>query len=120
MEIFGFFNATDDGATLHTFLESWCENSTEAIIQHRPVCTMPPPDLKLIGLPSEAAKINNADGTVEILVVTQARELDHNFAPPAPSLNYVMSLQTDPSHLDTDLVIFREMLMHLKLGSGVR
>jgi hypothetical protein len=79
------------------------------------VCIPAPADLNVNGLPSEAARINHSNGTIEIIVVTQAGKPDPDFDASVPSFNYDMRLYTDASHLDEDLAVLRAVLKAVKL-----
>jgi hypothetical protein len=71
--------------------------------------------LSVNGLPSEAARINHSNGSIEIIVVTQAGKPNPDVDASVPSLNYDIRFYTDASHLDADLAVFRAVLKAVKL-----
>jgi len=112
ISIFGFGNVSE---TLHTFLKSQCAYELRDSNEPGAVCIPAPADLNVNGLPSEAARINHSNGTIEIIVVTQAGKPDPDFDASVPSFNYDMRLYTDASHLDEDLAVLRAVLKAVKL-----
>lgn len=63
--------------------------------------------------PSAACRLNDADGTVRIYVVTQAGEWPRPHEPPelsAPYINYTAFLGTTSRRFDADLKVFRAVL----------
>jgi hypothetical protein len=71
--------------------------------------------LSVNGLATEAARINHLNGAIEIIVVTQAGKPNPEFDSSVPSFGYDMRLNTDASHLDADLAVFRAVLKAVKL-----
>jgi hypothetical protein len=71
--------------------------------------------LSVNGLPSESARINHSNGSIEIIVVTQAGKPNPGFDASVPSFNYDIRLTSDASHLDADLAVFRAVLKAVKL-----
>jgi hypothetical protein len=116
ISIFGAVNAVEATKTLHTFLNSFCADAP--LDWHEPgaVCSSAPANLSVSGLPSEAARINHSNGTIEIIVVTQAGKPDPDFDASVPSYNYSLSLFTDARHLEADLAVFRAVLKAVKLA----
>ena len=114
MIVFGGY-VTDESKTLHTFLRSLCAYEPLTWDEPGAVCIPAPADLSVNGLPSEAPRINHSNGTIEIIVVTQAGKPDPDFDASVPSYNYDMGLYTDASHLDEDLTVFRAVLKAVKL-----
>lgn len=114
--IFGEGNAVEESKTLHAFLNAQC--AFAPLDWHEPgaACGPAPADLNVNGLPSEAARINHSNGTIEIIVVTQAGKPDPDFDASVPSFNYDMRLYTDGGHLDADLAVFREVLKAVRLA----
>ena len=112
MIIFGEYN---NGEDLHTFLNRLCAYISFHSNDPSAVCSSAPADLSVKGLLGEAARINHSNGTIEIIVVTQAGKPDPDFDASVPSYNYDMGLYTDASHLDADLAVFRAVLKAVKL-----
>jgi len=79
------------------------------------VCIPAPVDLSVDGLPGESARINHSNGSIEIIVVTQAGKPNPEFDASVPSFNYDIRFYTDASHLDADLAVFRAVLKAVKL-----
>jgi hypothetical protein len=115
MIIFGSSNAVEESKTLHTFLKSLCAFVPDQWNEPDAICAPAPADLNVNGLPSEDARINHLNGSIEIIVVTQAGKPDPDFDASVPSFNYDMRLNTDAGHLDADLAIFRAVMKAVKL-----
>jgi hypothetical protein len=81
-------------------------------------CQAPPAGLQINGLPSEAARVDHSDGSIEILVVTQTGKPNPDFDSTVPANNYELSLHTDPHSFDEDMTIFREVLSSLTISPG--
>jgi hypothetical protein len=111
--IFGEYN---EGETLHTFLSRLRADTPLAWKDPGAVSSPAPTDLSVNGLPSEAARINHSNGTIEITLVTQAGKPNPEFDASVPSFNYILSLNTDAGHLDADLAVFRAVLKAIKLA----
>ena len=118
--IFGESNAAEKSKTLHTFLKSQCAYVGLDSKEPSAECSPAPTDLSVSGLPSEAARINHSNGSIEFIVVTQAGKPDPNFDASVPSFNYDLSLSTDAKHLDADLAVFRSVLKAVKLAPPSR
>lgn len=116
ISIFAGGNAVDESKTLHTFLNWECEYPSRYGNEPNTVCGKAPAGLSVNELPSEAARIDHPDGSIEIFVVAQAGKPDPDFDATVPSVNYVLSLNTNADHLDEDLVVFRAILSHVKLN----
>lgn len=114
--IFAGSNAAKVSKTLHTFLNWQCSNAALDWKEPGAVCSPAPARLNTNSLPSEAARINHANGVIEIIVVTQAGKPDPDFDASVPSVNYDISLYTDASHLDGDLAVFRAVLKTVKIA----
>lgn len=115
--IFGSGNAAEETKTLHSFLKYLCTRLPEEWNEPGEVSCIPAPaDLSVNGLPSDAARIDHTNGTIEIIVVTQAGKPDPDFDASVPSFNYSFSLYTDVSHLNADLAVFRAVLKAVKLA----
>jgi hypothetical protein len=114
--IFGEYDLGEETDTPRTFLGWLCANDPIDWPDPGAACSPAPADLSVNGLPSRAARINHSNGTIEIIVVTQAGAPDPNFDAAVPSFNYDMRLDTDASHLDADLAVFRAVLKALKIA----
>ena len=112
VSIFGQYN---DDETLHTFLNRLCADDPLDRNEPGAVCSPAPVDLSVDGLPGEAARINHSNGSIEIIVVTQAGKPNPGFDASVPSFNYDIRLTSDASHLDADLAVFRAVLKAVKL-----
>jgi hypothetical protein len=110
ISVFAGCNCVVDTAKLHDFLEQQC-----ASIANGP-CLPAPEDLNVNVLRSEAARVNHADGTVEIIVVTQAGKPDPGFDSSVPSVNYAISLWTSEQHMNEDLRTFRIILKTIRIS----
>ncbi|MGB6745437.1 MAG: hypothetical protein WBE38_17455 [Terracidiphilus sp.] len=108
------FNASEDTKTLHSFLQWQCQYEAKG------QCLAPPEGLQLNGLPSEAARVNLPDGSIEILIVTQAGRPDSTFDSTVPANNYELSLHTNASSFDQDMAIFREILGSIKIAPNTQ
>jgi hypothetical protein len=109
VDVFASYNASDETKTLHALLESACE------FEIRRACTPAPVALHFSGLTSEAGKLDRSDGSIDIIVATQAGKPDPDFDASVPSINYELSLHTDTRHLDEDLKVFRTLLRTIKI-----
>jgi len=112
ISIFGWGNVSE---ALHTFLNSLCEDASLDSNEPGAVCIPASTDLSVNGLPSESARINHSNGSIEIIVVTQAGKPNPGFDASVPSFNYDIRLTSDASHLDADLAVFRAVLKAVKL-----
>jgi len=72
--------------------------------------------LHIRGLKSEAGRFDRSDGSIEIIVVTQAGRPDPDFDASVPSINYELFLETDAVHLAQDLSIFRVLLKTIRIA----
>ncbi len=108
--VFAGPNAADVSKRLHDFLKWECAN-----VANGP-CRPAPSDLQIIGLSSEAARVNHADGWVDIILVTQAGTPDPAFDASVPSINYELRLHTRPKNLEEDLRVFRAVLQTIRLS----
>ena len=79
-------------------------------------CEPAPEDLRIPGVRTEAGKSAYPDGSIGIIVVTQAGKPDPAFDPTVPSVNYDLSLHTGPQNLDEDLRTFRLVLRTIRLS----
>jgi hypothetical protein len=110
IDVFAGCNCFVDTAKLHDFLQNQC-----AAVANGP-CVTAPEDLKVNGLSSEAARVNHPEGTVEIIVATQAGKPDPDFDSSVPSVNYSISLWTSEQHMDEDLRMFRIILKTIQIS----
>jgi hypothetical protein len=108
-------SVTEESKTLHTFLKSLCAYDSLDWKEPDAVCNPAPADFRVNGLPSEAARINHSNGSIEIIVVTQAGKPNPDFDASVPSFNYDMRLYTDAGHLADDLAVFRTVLKAVRL-----
>jgi hypothetical protein len=109
IDVFASYNSSEDTKKLHDFLEEQCTG-----IANGP-CLPAPEDLKISRLSSEAARVNHADGKIEIIVVTQAGKPDPGFDATVPRVNYSFSLKTSAEHLDEDLRMYRAILKTIRI-----
>lgn len=110
VNVFASYNASDDTKTLHALLESTCQS----VIKRQ--CSPAPADLHFGGLKSEAGRLDRSDGTIQVIVVTQAGKPDPDFDSSVPSINYELLLYTDAQHFDQDLSIFRTLLKTIRIA----
>jgi hypothetical protein len=110
IDIFASFNAIEETKTLDNFLKSQCTGVFKG------GCLPAPPRLSVNGLRSAAARVNHANGWIDILVVTQAGKPDPLFDGSVPSINYDLSLHTRPEHLKEDLRVFRTVLETIRFS----
>lgn len=110
VDVFASYNASDETKALHALLESTCE------FEVKRQCSPGPTDLHLGGLKSEAGRLDRSDGSIEIVVATQAGEPDPGFDASVPSINYELILNTDAQHLDQDLSLFRLLLKTIRIA----
>ncbi len=108
--IWAQYNASEDTKTLHAFLQWQCQYEAKG------QCLAPPEGLQLNSLPSEAARVNLPDGSIEILIVTQAGKPDPDFDSTVPANNYELSLHTNPRSFEQDMAVFREFLGSIKIA----
>jgi hypothetical protein len=114
VNVFASYNSSYPPMSLQTLLETECQSSDKA------TCTPAPADLRFHGMKSVAGRSNRSDGSIEIIVATQAGKLDSAVDSSAPSINYEMFLHTDLQHFDDDLVLFRTLLKTIKIAPHVR
>lgn len=112
MDIFASYNVSDDTKFLHDLLEYSCQSEVKK------ACSPAPTGLHIPGMKTEAGRLDRPDGSIEIIVVTQAGKPDPDGDPSVPSTNYAFNLNTDAQHLDEDLKIFRAMLNTVKIAPG--
>jgi len=110
IDVFASYNAAENTKRLHDFLKEQC-----AEVANGPRLQAPE-DLKVSGLPSEAARVNHADGKVEFIVVAQAGKPDPDFDASVPLFNYSISLMTSAQYLDEDLRMFRTILKTIRIS----
>jgi len=110
IEVFGSYNSAENTKRLHDFLSDQCVG-----VANGP-CQPAPEDLKVSGLRSEAARVDHANGKVEIIVVAQAGKPNPDFDASAPGFNYSISLKSSARNLDEDLRMFRMILKTIRLS----
>jgi len=110
IEVFASFNAAQATKTLRKLLQSDCSDISKG------KCNSAPPHMTLKGLPSMAARVNRADGWIDIFVVAQAGKPDPAFDASVPSVNYELWLHTKRDQLEKDLRIFRSVLATIRLS----
>ncbi len=108
--IYASYNASDTTKKLLDFLSWECNGIAKG------PCGLPPEGLRVKGRTAAAARVDGADGWLNIFVVTQAGKPDPAFDPSVPSINYDLSLHTTAEHLDEDLRIFRAILATIRLS----
>lgn len=110
VDVFASYNTTDDTKTLHALLESSCEYEVKR------ACSAAPPNLQFSGRKSEAGRLDRSDGSLEIIVVTQAGKPGPDFDASVPSINYELFLNTDKRDFVKDLTVFRTLLMTIRIS----
>lgn len=104
------YNAVEDSKTLHSFLQWQCQYEAKG------QCQALQTELQINGLPSEAARVDYPDGSIQIMVVAQAGKPNPEFDSTVPGNNYELSLHTTPDHFDEDMAVFREILGSIKIA----
>ena len=107
--VFAGYNAYVGTKRLDDFFRWECAN----LVKRR--CRPAPSGLQITGLPSEAGRVNHADGWIDILVVTQAGKPDPNFDASVPLINYDLRLHTKARFLNEDLRTFRAVVRTIQL-----
>ncbi len=110
MDVWASYTVTDEEKTLHGYLESECE------IDVQRKCSSAPEGLQINGLKTEAGRLDHSDGSIEIILVTQAGKPDPDFDASVPAISYSLSLITDKQHLKQDLTAFRAMLKAIRIA----
>ena len=105
---------TEDSKTLHSFLNSQCA------YEGKGACGQAPAGLRIHGVSTEAARVDQPNGLTTIIVVAQARNSGLDSDASVSSMNYEFSLDTDAVHLDEDLVVFRAILNSVRIASHRR
>ena len=108
ISIFACFNCCDETRKLHDLMV--CDVSVFGKKATRSI----PLGLTITSLPCEAARIDHADGWIDVIVDTQAGKLDH-LDPEVPSINYTLRLHTTAANLAGDLRPFRAILENIHL-----
>ncbi len=112
MDVFASYNVADDTKLLHDLLEYSCQSEVKK------ACSPAPAGLHIPGMKTEVGRVDRPDGSIKIIVVTQAGKPDPGFDASVPSIEYAFNLNTDAQHLDEDLTIFRAMLNTVKIAPG--
>lgn len=110
IDVFASFNAMEDTKTLGKFLKDQCTGVFKG------KCFPAPHQFGIQGMKSLAARVNHANGWIDIVVVTQAGKPNPDFDASVPSVNYDLSLHTTPKHLKDDSRIFRSVLETIRLA----
>jgi hypothetical protein len=110
ISIFAEYNTLQDAKTLRAFLNRECQSETK-----KDQRLAPPANLTIPGLRTAAARVNHADGWIDVIVVTQAGKPSPDFDSSVPSYNYDLRLHTLPKYLKQDLRVFRAVLHTIKL-----
>jgi hypothetical protein len=110
MDVNGFYNVSDDTKLLHDSLESLCQ------FKGKKACSPAPPGLHIPRMKTEAGRLDRPDGSIEIIVVTQAGKPDPDFDASVPSFQYALTLNTDSAHLSQDSALFEEMLIAIRIA----
>ena len=114
MSAFASYNVADDTKLLHDLLEWSCQS------QVKKACSAAPAGLNIPRMKTEAGRFDRLDGSIEIIVVTQAGKPDPDWDASVPSINYKFMLNTDAQHLEEDLPTFRKMLTVVKIAPNHR
>ncbi len=105
---FSFFDALDETQTLDG-LRRWAaalvDGGREGLV---------PNGLQIDKFPSQSTRTDRPDGWVDIVVVAQSGH-GSTAASHAPSVNHALTLHTQPSHLEKDLAIFRQVLASVRI-----
>jgi len=110
IDVFASFNKIEDTKTLARFLKSQCTGVFKGN------CLPAPPHLGIEGTRSAAGRVNDIDGWIDVVVVTQAGKPDPLFDSSVPSINYDLHLHTNREHLENDLRVFRSVLATIRLS----
>jgi hypothetical protein len=110
VDISGNYNLSDDTKFLHDLLEWSCQSEVKK------ACSAAPAGLDIPGMKTEAGRLDRPDGSVKIIVVTQAGKPDPDYDASVPSINYELTLNTDAQHLNADLAVFRAVLKAVKIA----
>jgi hypothetical protein len=108
--IFASYNAIEETKKVGDFLKEQCTG-----VGGGP-CRPAPKGLSISGMATKAARVNRADGWIDIIVVTQAGKPDPAFDSSVPSINYDLGLHTTAAYLDEDLRIFRAVLSTVRIS----
>ncbi len=114
IDVWAAYNAVEDTKILHDYLEDACESVVKK------ACSPAPANLHINGLKTEAGRSDRPDGSIEIIVATQAGKPAADFDTSVPSINYEVNLSTDTQNLDNDLKIFRTVLKTIKIAPSRR
>jgi hypothetical protein len=108
--IFASYNAVEDRKTLRDFFKDQCTGIGGG------TCLKAPEGLRIPGMATKAGRVNRSDGWIDVIVVTQAGKPDPAFDPSVPSVNYDLTLHTNPRYFEEDLRIFRTVLSTVRLA----
>jgi hypothetical protein len=108
--VFAGYNAADVTKRLGDYLRWECAGSV------RGHCRPAPEALHIAGMKTRSGRVNQTDGWIDIIVVTQAGKPDPNWDAMAPSVNFELSLHTTARYFDEDLRTFRAVLNTVRLS----
>lgn len=114
IDVFASYNAAEDTKTLEKLLKWSCAG----FASDEP-CRAAPVGLGVPGLRSAAATVDYPDGSIDVIVVTQAGKPDPAFDADVPFVNYQLSLHSGPAHVSADLRVFRQILRTIRLSPPV-
>lgn len=109
ISIFASYNVTDDTKTLKDYLRWTCSE----VLQGQ--CAAAPNGLKIDALQSSSGRVNHPDGSVDIVVLTQAGRAPNQPSDSSAFVNYSVRLHTDRAHLSADLRTLNSFLRAVKL-----
>jgi hypothetical protein len=109
VNVFASYNSAYPTMSLQTLLATECQFETKSL------CTAAPAGLGFGRLKSIAGRSDRPDGSIEIIVATQAGRPDPDVDASAPSINYELFLHTDLQHFEEDLVVFRALLETIRI-----
>ncbi|HEY3917648.1 MAG TPA: hypothetical protein VGL83_07630 [Stellaceae bacterium] len=110
ISIFAAYNVTDDTKTLKDYLRWTC---SEVLQGH---CAAGPKNLKIDALHSLSRRVSRPDGSIDIVVLTQAgRAPNQPVNDRSAFVNYSVRLHTDQAHLLADLRSLHRFLRAVKL-----
>lgn len=110
LDVWASYSATDEEKTLRGILEMRCD------FEVKRECSPAPAGLYITGMKTEAGRLDHSDGSITIILVTWAGRPAADFDDSIPSINYVLSLNTDGKHLSDDLKTFRAVLRTIKIA----
>jgi hypothetical protein len=107
---FANYNVLDDAKTLRAFLKWECN-------VRKGTCRAGPKGLSLGHRRTATGRVDQADGSIDIIVVAQGGHWStHYAADPGFSIDYSVTLHTKRAFLDQDLVMLRHVLRHTRFA----